>query len=137
MPKLRTSHDHKFLLGVCLKVGISDVGCPQLKSIQFGQECDQAKPSQSDNSRTHTLHGDFGQMAIGHQAGFVPTIMLHRMDQMDTDLLVSIGCADLLSFTCVLESVTLPQLLQFWRGLDQPPVSVPGVNRLQSVKHSK
>jgi len=87
------------------QISVTDIGCPSLQTVKFGEKEHDPKTAQGDNTGVDTVEGNIRKMAVHHHSSFMPAVMLHVENRMNSNLLVPFRWTYIL--TVVLESIVV------------------------------
>ena len=87
LTKFGACYNEDLFLGFRLKIGIANVGGPDVKIVELGQEDKEADSMEGNNSRIDTIKWDFSKMSISDKPALVASIVLHVKDKVNMNLL--------------------------------------------------
>jgi len=89
LTKFRACNNEDLFLSFHFEISIADVGGPDIKIIELGQEDKEADSTKGNNSRVNAIKQDLSKMSISNKPALVASIVLHIKDKVNTNLPVT------------------------------------------------
>jgi len=91
LTKFRACNNEDPFLSFRFKISISDVGGPDVKIVELGQEDKEVDSTEGNNTRIDAVKWDLSEMSISNKPALVASVVLHIKDRVNMDLLITFG----------------------------------------------